>query len=118
MKRIIMAIILVLLFSGMAFSLPGDTKIWKLTWDPNSDDDLAGYKVYFSPTDGGWNTTAMLGVTKSPAPFQTLTGVVPQNRYLCVTAVDLSGNESPKSVTIFFDKDITAPVAVKGLVIQ
>jgi fibronectin type 3 domain-containing protein len=65
-----------------------------LRWDGNTEEDLAGYKVYRSDNpDNGWlplaNSLVMI-TSVTDANYRPGT-------YYCVTAVDDSGNESEKS---------------------
>ena len=67
-----------------------------LTWNANTESDLAGYKIYRATTSGGYG-----------APIATLQGNVTTfiasglqlgtTYYFVVTAYDLAGNESPIS---------------------
>jgi fibronectin type 3 domain-containing protein len=66
-----------------------------LTWAPNTEADLAGYYVYRRQETGEW-------VKITPEPLKTPTfrddDVVRGDEYqYCVSAVDLRGNESPRS---------------------
>jgi hypothetical protein len=72
-----------------------------LSWEPNTDPDLAGYIVYRQPvgSDGTLSgTSARLTPTPIPAPaFSDLTAVLGQTYSYRVTATDTAGNESPVS---------------------
>ena len=67
-----------------------------LTWNANTESDLAGYKIYRATTSGGYG-----------APIATLQGNVTTyiasglqsgtTYFFVITAYDLSGNESPYS---------------------
>ena len=67
-----------------------------LAWDANTENDLAGYKIYRATTSGGYG-----------APIATLQGNVTTfiasglqtgtTYFFVITAYDLSGNESPYS---------------------
>ena len=80
----------------------------KLIWDPNTETDLAGYKVYSSNVDGGpytliqdvGNVTELvLDVTAKPdGPI-----------YYVATAYDLRGNESGYSNQAMYVVDHSAP---------
>lgn len=107
MKRIIMATILVLLFSGMAIGVPGTVQ-WRLSWNPNTETDLSGYKVYYGIASGIYTKVVDVGKVTS----YVATGNIPQNSFVALTAYDLSGNESAYSAESFFDKDTTAPAVV------
>ena len=107
-KRIILLSIVFLMFSTLCFSTPG-VRQWRLTWSPNIEQDLAGYKLYYGSKPGAYGIPVDVGnVTQ-----YIITGTVPTNSYLALTAYDRSGNESNYSEELFFDKDQAAP-AVPG----
>ena len=62
-----------------------------LAWDPNTEDDLAGYRVYFGTQSGDYGSIIDVGnVTE-----YTVTGLDPETRYyFALTAYDTSWNES------------------------
>lgn len=82
--------LLLLVLSHYSIAIAGDAV---LSWDPNTESDLAGYKVYFgtahatygSPVDVGNQTT------------YTVIGLNSGTFYFAVTAYDTSGNESDPS---------------------
>lgn len=97
-----------------------------LAWDANTEQDLAGYKLYYSTTGAGgpYNGTAIpghpsptdipLSALEDPAnPQVTATGLPEGHYYFVVTAYDSSGNESGYSNEVNALIDITAP-AVPG----
>lgn len=94
---------------------PGDTKI-QLTWSPNSEDDLAGYKLYVSE-DGA--VTWRSGVSTGYETTYQATGLTNRKAYtFAVTALDYAGNESAKSAFVTaapISADQTAPAAPVGL---
>ena len=90
--------------ASICFSAPG-VKQWRLVWDPNSETDLAGYKVYYGAETGVYGAVVDVGNVTN----YTATGNIPTNSYVAVTAYDLSGNESGYSDERFFDKDQVAP---------
>jgi hypothetical protein len=80
-------------------SITGDGEV-ELVWVENTEEDLAGYKVYWSPTPSG--------------PYQEMaTTAAPHYRdrdvdngrtyYYAVTAYDLAGNESELSLELVHD---------------
>jgi hypothetical protein len=79
---------------------PGHSSI-DLSWEPNTDPDLAGYIVYRQPvgSDGTLTgTPARLTPTPIPAPaFSDITAVPGHTYSYRVTATDTAGNESPAS---------------------
>lgn len=76
----------------MRIQVAGDTVT--LAWDPNTEEDPAGYRVYRGPAPGTytWDPKPTVGV--SPAPSYTFTGVAPGTWYFAVTAFNTSGLES------------------------
>ena len=77
------------------FSGPGQKPFIDLTWASNQEVDLAGYNVYRRENGGEW-TRINSELVKAPA-FRDA-NVEPGHTYFyCVGAVDLRGNEGPKS---------------------
>lgn len=70
-----------------------------LTWNPNSESDLAGYKIYYSSDSSGFSGT---GANEGPSPIIvstidtfTVSGLTGGKKYrFAVSAFDLSTNES------------------------
>ncbi|NOU68966.1 hypothetical protein GC096_33645 [Paenibacillus sp. LMG 31461] len=93
----------------------GDTKI-QLTWSPNEEEDLAGYKLYVSE-DGA--ATWRSGVSTGYATTYQATGLTNRKAYtFAVTALDYAGNESAKSAFVTatpISADQSAPAAPVGL---
>jgi hypothetical protein len=67
----------------------------QLTWNANTETDLAGYKVYYGTSPGSYGNPHVLGdVTE-----YELSGLEDGTRYyIALTAFDTSNNESEKSV--------------------
>lgn len=62
-----------------------------LAWDPNTEPDLGGYKVYYGTSSGTYGVPLNVG----NGTDYTLTGLIEgQVYYIAVTAYDKSGNES------------------------
>ena len=77
------------------FSSVGQKPFVDLTWAPNMESDLAGYNV-FRQVNGG--ATLILNKQLVPVPSFRDESVVPGKTYrYSVSAVDLRGNESPRS---------------------
>ncbi|WP_217592099.1 S-layer homology domain-containing protein [Cohnella sp. GbtcB17] len=74
----------------------GDGKVI-LTWDMSSEEDLAGYRIYWRVSDGAaWSQFDKPGRESG----YTITGLTNGTTYdFAVTAYDASGNESAKSQT-------------------
>ncbi|MFY9268167.1 MAG: fibronectin type III domain-containing protein [Candidatus Manganitrophaceae bacterium] len=81
------AVILFLsIFKNVAFSADAT-----LIWNPNSESDLAGYKVYYGTSSRNYGAPINVGNKTT----HTITGLVDnQSYYFAVTAYDTSGNES------------------------
>ena len=63
----------------------------RVAWDPNSEPDLAGYRVYCATASGSYGTPSNAGT----ATTYTVTGLTAgQTYYLAVKAYDSSNNES------------------------
>jgi hypothetical protein len=75
--------------------VPGIGRIF-LTWNENKERDLAGYYVYRSTRSGkGFKRLTNKPINRSTYSDETVTPGV--SYYYAVTAVDVSGNESPMS---------------------
>ena len=62
-----------------------------LAWDPNTEPDLAGYKVYYRTQSGDYDDAIDVGDVIQ----YTVSGLEPETRYyLALTAYDTSWNES------------------------
>src|SRR5437870_12680377 len=62
-----------------------------LAWDPNTDPDLAGYKIYYGFASGSYQFREEVGNRTS----YSLAGLIEgQIYYLAVTVYTLSGSES------------------------
>jgi hypothetical protein len=63
----------------------------RLAWDPNTESDLAGYKIYY----GTSSRTYTNSIDVENVTTYTLSGLIPgQTYYIAVTAYDTSYNES------------------------
>ena len=84
-------------FWGMVTSTHAENAI--LTWDPNTESDLAGYRVYQRILPSVDFQQIFSGMPPVPnSPEHTVTGLQFGNTYnYIVTAFDQSGNEGPPS---------------------
>lgn len=83
----------------------GQSRVW-VSWQTNSEPDLAGYRVYYRMGTNGppWDGTATVEGLPSPV---TITGTncllrgltLGTNYFVAVSAVDTTGNESPLSTS-------------------
>jgi len=85
----------------------------RLVWTPNSEPDLAGYKVYYGITHGGpYNSPGSPKIIIGNIPTYTLTGLTPgQKYYIVVTAYD-QYNESIYSDEV--SGFLTGPAEIVG----
>ena len=79
-----------------------------ISWDANTEEDLAGYRVYIdqaAPVDMGLVNLYQVEITPSEG----------QTYAVQVTAYDLTGNESEKSevATCVYDTPPAAPTGIK-----
>ena len=101
--------VLLILSFLIFFPVPGMAATVLVSWNANTEEDLAGYKVYYGTQSGQYGTPIDVGNTTS---YQ---GSVPDDGatyYVAVTAYDTSGNESDFSeeTSIYISNpDSTAP---------
>jgi chitodextrinase len=91
-----------------------------LNWDPNAEEDLAGYKVYYGTSSSNYINVENVGLTGTPsAPEHTMNNLFEGNTYyFAVSAYDTSGNESVYSNEVsktIAAIDATAPTLPSGL---
>ncbi|WP_348267528.1 fibronectin type III domain-containing protein [Edaphobacter paludis] len=88
--------------TGLA-AVPGTASI-DLSWEPNTEPDLAGYIVFRQPVASDGTLTAApsrLTPTPIPAPaFSDLTATTGQTYSYRVVAIDSTGNQSPPSTDV------------------
>ena len=89
-------------------------------WDPNSESDLAGYRLYQSGTSGSYTFGAGNEVMAVLAGTEigTLVGVMDGKWYWVLTAYDSQGNESGPSNEVSASIDQTAPAPPTNLQFQ
>jgi hypothetical protein len=68
-----------------------------LTWVPNTETDLAGYKIYVGTQSGVYGDPIVLGRVNT---YQVANLVVGTTYFFCITAYDNAGNESARSVEL------------------
>lgn len=71
-----------------------------LTWNANTEPDLAGYKVHYGTSSSIYDTTINVGKSLSYCASGLMSG---QRYYFVVTAYDYSGNDSGYSTEVFKD---------------
>ena len=84
----------------------------KLRWDPSTQPNLAGYKVYFGTTSRNYSHTIDLGQVNSYQVGNLQDGV---KYYFAVTAYDIDGNESKFSNEV--SNAVVSPRAVMELLL-
>ena len=86
-----------------------------LTWNANSESDLAGYKIYRGVNGAALTLLAQVPkvVTYTDDPLPTIDG----NITYAISAFDTSGNESPKTAPVTKVVNTVPPVAPSGLVV-
>lgn len=78
-------------------SSSGETGSIKLAWDPNTDPNVAGYKVYYGTSPGKYGHGFAVGNVTT----YVLTGLIKgQKYYLAITAYNKAGKESKFSTEI------------------
>ncbi|MFQ5598858.1 MAG: fibronectin type III domain-containing protein, partial [Nitrospiria bacterium] len=84
-----------------------------LSWNANTEPDLAGYKVYVGKSAGTYDTSMNVGNTTS----HTVTGLADGTYFFAVTASDTSGNESGFSneVSKAISTVDTSPPVISGI---
>jgi hypothetical protein len=98
MKRslIIASMVMILSLALIRIASAGSATI---SWNPNTDGDLTGYKIYYGKTNGGpyGSSTALISKTLSSYTISSLdTGTY----YFVVVAVDTAENESTPSTQV------------------
>jgi hypothetical protein len=77
----------------------------RVSWDPNTEEDLDGYRVYYGVSSGNYDNCEAVGKDKTDITLNLTSGV---RYYFAVTAVDNSGNES-SSYEISYDVPYNVP---------
>jgi len=75
-----------------------------VSWNSNTEPDLAGYRVYYGTQSGQYDQAKGNGIVVTGATNYTISGLNLGTRYyFAVTAFDTSGNESGYSQEVFKD---------------
>jgi hypothetical protein len=97
MKRIFLFCLLALLATLPAVARPGPVALWQnpdgtvtLAWDPNTEADLAGYKIYWGATSGTYGTPVTIGKVTTFTTPKLANGAW----FFAVTAHNTGGLES------------------------
>jgi hypothetical protein len=70
-----------------------------LAWNPNTEEDLAGYRIYYGTASGDYDYTMELGNQTEYTVTNLEEGLL---YYFSATAYDLSGNESGYSNEVVY----------------
>lgn len=109
-KNLVLSIIMIAFMTTTAFA--GSITI---SWDINTESDLAGYKVYCGTLIGVYNMTYTVVGNN---PKYVIEGLAPNTYYIVVTAYDLSGLESGYSNEVFGTVENRSPMIPKGCLIE
>ena len=71
-----------------------------LTWNANTEPDLAGYKVYQATASGAYPPTPIATLPKPILSYPAMGLQVGTTYYFTITAYDSAGNESQKSAEV------------------
>lgn len=100
---------------GLVASLwsTADAASLEITWNANTETDLAGYNVFYKPTTATvWTKTTVGKITK----WTIDTGILENVEYCAqVSAFDLKANESGLSVTSCDNLDTIPPTTPTGV---
>lgn len=115
LKRMFIMVISFFLFCSLASAVEIG-----FIWDANTENDLAGYRLYQSRVSGVYVKGADNAVDFCLAPVKTLSVLVSREGkyYWVVTAFDDQGNESGFSNEVSKTLDFTPPSIPKGLTIN
>ena len=69
----------------------------ELSWEPNRDRDLYGYRIYRTTQEGMYDSTWVYEVPGTETTFRDSVVNIWQTYYYCISAIDSSLNESPLS---------------------
>jgi len=96
-KQIIPFILCALLFASALSPVRSAGSALTLAWDPNTEDDLAGYKIYYGTQSGDYDSVIDVGDTTQ----YMVPGLDPETQYyFALTAYDTSSNESDFSAEV------------------
>jgi len=109
MKKLLLAVVAFFFTVGMACAASNVT----FTWDPNSESDLAGYRLYQSNTSGAYTYGDGNQIATIPTGIETvkIADVADGTYFWVLTAYDATGNESGPSNEVTANFDTLAPGA-------
>lgn len=113
MKKLFLTVALIFSLASSVFAAGGRANI---TWDANTEADLAGYKVYFGTASGQYGPPVDVGRTATPsAPSHAIDFAQDGTYFFAVTAYDTAGNESGFSAEVSRIIDSTPPAPPNNL---
>jgi len=89
-----------------------------ISWNPNLEEDLKGYKIHYGTSSGNYNTIIDV---KNVTTYTVTNFVEGNNYYFALTAYDNAGNESEYSdeVSVFIEKvDNISPKIDKLIIVD
>lgn len=117
-NNLLLFIILLVIF----FSITCYAKSYniKFTWDRNTEEDLAGYKLYNYNIDGAYEDGNMILNIKDPNAYicELNNFEINDTTYFILTAYDILHNESGPSNQVLFIPDNISPNNPSGLKIK
>ena len=118
MKRIIFTLVLALfLVCGFTSSQAGQVVF---EWDANSEEDLAGYRLYQTTTSGSYEYGVDKAIGDIPAGTETFTHSmnVDGTFFWVATAYDTAGNESGPSNEVTATINFKPPAPPSGCILR
>lgn len=108
-----------LLLSSLIFPFSASALDLKFAWNPNTETDLAGYRIYQGNATGGpYTQMGEIGVMPQPQFVWQVPPGTEAMRYFVVTALDAAGNESGYSNEVAVRVDNVGPNPPTGLQIS
>lgn len=101
MKKIFLVLVMLFVFSGLVYA-----ESVSLSWNANTESDLAGYKVYYGNSTGNYDNSFDIGNQLSHTLENLAVG---QSYYIALTAYDIWGNESGYSNEVSYTATDTTP---------
>ena len=83
-------------------------------WNANTEQDLAGYRLYQATTSGAYTKGTFVAEIPKPAVAYSLAAVPDGTYFWVLTAFDETGNESDWSNEVTLRVDETAPAPPSG----
>jgi len=108
-KMLVKSVLTTIMSLGIA--VPAMAETVSLQWDPNTDANLAGYKVYYSPDTSSF--TSAIPVDVGLKTSASLSGLDPSHSYqFAVTAYDTDGTESSFSNVVTIAEQVQPTVGI------